>query len=168
MPGRRSPDIEKQQGDTASTQYQQVLQTTELQSPGTIFQPTGPLATQLGTNPIDQYYSQQNQQLSGPLYRKAITAYNASLTDYRERREVRAARKQAGREASYLNAAQLVGNRTAALTALQEYINLVPHSSNLKQVEAQCKLVRRLVRAEAQGEAQDEAQVARLPRGPRG
>jgi hypothetical protein len=130
---------EKQQGDTAAAQYQQVLQVTQLESPGTIFQPTGALATQLGTNPIDQYYSQKNQQLSGPLYQSAIADYNASLTDFQNAAKYAPRGSKPDAELSVYTAAQLVNNRAAALAALQQYVKLSPHATNLAQIEGLCK-----------------------------
>jgi hypothetical protein len=129
---------QKQQGDTAASQYQQVLQAAAIQSPGSIFAPTGPLASQLGTNPIDQYYSTKNQALSGPLYQKAIAAYNASLTDFQNAAKYAKGTTRADAWLAVYSAAQLVGNNKVALKSLQRYVALSPNSPNLKQIEAQC------------------------------
>jgi hypothetical protein len=130
---------EKQQGDTAAAQYQQVLTASALESPGSIFQPTGALASQLGTNPIDQYYSLKNQALSGPLYQTAIAGYNASLTDFQNAAKYASRATRADAQLGVYGAAQLAGNTKVALKALQRYVELSPTSPNLKQIESQCK-----------------------------
>jgi tetratricopeptide (TPR) repeat protein len=130
---------EKQQGDTAAAQYQQILQASQLESPGTIFQPTGALGAQLGSNPIEQYYTQKNQALSGPLYQQAITAYNSSLTDFQKAAKYATRANRADAVLGVYSAAQVVGNKKVALRALQRYVKLAPNSPNLKDLEAQCK-----------------------------
>jgi tetratricopeptide (TPR) repeat protein len=130
---------EKQQGDTYATQYQQVLQASQLQDPNSIFQPTGALSTALGQNPIDQYYAQQNSALSGPLYTKAVTAYNNSLADFQKAAKYATPSTRADAELGVYSAAQLAGNTKVALKALQRYVQLSPNAPNLKQIEAQCK-----------------------------
>jgi hypothetical protein len=130
---------EKQQGDTAAQQYQQVLAAAALESPGSVFQPTGALATQLGTNPIDQYYSTKNQAISGPLYQKAIAGYNASLTDFQNAAKYATKANRADAMLGVYSAAQLAGNTKVALRALKRYVELSPNSPNLKAIEAQCK-----------------------------
>jgi tetratricopeptide (TPR) repeat protein len=130
---------QKQQGDTAAGQYQQVLQSTAIQAPGSVFTPGGALATQLGTNPIDQYYSQKNQAISTPLYQQAITAYNASLTDFQNAAKYATKGDRPNAWLAVYSAAQLAGNTKAALKSLKQYVALSPNSPNLKQIEKQCK-----------------------------
>jgi tetratricopeptide (TPR) repeat protein len=130
---------EKQQGDTYASQYQQVLQASALEAPGAIFQPTGSLSTALGTNAVDQYYAQQNSAISGPLYSKAIAAYDASLADYQKAAKYAKGATRADAEFGVYRAAQLVGNTKLALKSLQRYVQLSPDSPNLKQIEALCK-----------------------------
>ena len=130
----------KQQGDTYASQYQQVVQASQLQAPGTIFQPTGTGSTQLGTNPIEQYYSQQASTLSQPLYQKAIDAYDSSLTDYENAAKyAKGASNRAAAELAVYSAAHLTGNAKVELQALQRYVQLSPNATNLAQIEAACK-----------------------------
>ena len=129
---------QKQIGDTAAAQYQQVLQASQIQSPGSIFQPTGALAGQLGSNPIDNYYSQQNQALSQPLLQKAITAYKGSLTAFQKAAKYATGTTRADMVLLVAQSAQLAGNTKAELAALQRYVQLAPNSPNIKQIEAQC------------------------------
>lgn len=130
---------ERTQADIYAGQYQQVLQAAAIQSPGSIFEPSGALATALGTNPIDLYYSQQNNALSGPLYQNAIAGYNASLTDFQTAAKYAKPANRADAEQLVANAAQLAGNNKAALAAWQRYVQLSPNSPNLKQIAAICK-----------------------------
>ena len=130
---------EKQQGDTAAQQYQQVLVAAALESPGSIFQPTGDLASQLGTNPIDQYYSTKNQALTGPLYQKAIAGYNGSLTDFQNAAKYAARANRAAAWFQVYTAARLAGNTKVALTGLKRYVELSPATPDLKAIEKLCK-----------------------------
>ncbi len=130
---------EKQQADTYAAQYQQVLQAVQLEAPSSVLQPTGSLATALGTNPIDQFYTQQSSTLSGPLYQKAIADYDASLSDSETAAKYATHANRANAELAVYSAAQLAGNTKVGLNALQRYVALAPHSSNLKQIEAACK-----------------------------
>jgi tetratricopeptide (TPR) repeat protein len=132
-------NYENQQGDTAYAQYQQALQTSQLQSPGTIFQPAGTLANQLGTNPIDEFYSTQNQNVTTPLLQQALQGYDGALADYQNAAKYAPRANRADLEITVFRVAQLAGNSKAALHALQHYVQLSPHASNLKQVEGFCK-----------------------------
>jgi tetratricopeptide (TPR) repeat protein len=130
---------ESQQAGTYAGQYQQVLQSAAIQAPGSIFQPTGAAGAQLGTNPIDQYYSGQNQALSGPLYQKAITGYNSAVADYQSAAKYAPPGERASAEQLLAQAAQTAGNNKVAVQALQRYVDLSPNSPLLSQIEAQCK-----------------------------
>jgi len=130
---------EEQQAGTSYQQYLQVQQTAQLESPGSILQPTGSLAGALGTNPVDDYYSQQNSQVSGPLYQQVVTGYNAAVSDFEK--AAKYAKPADLPEAEYLvaRAAQTAGNTKVALKAYQRYVELVPNSPQLPQIEALCK-----------------------------
>jgi tetratricopeptide (TPR) repeat protein len=130
---------EKTQADTYAGWYQQVLQASAIQSPGSLFDPTGSLKTALGTNPIDLYYSQQNNALSAPLYQKAVVGYQSSLTDFQNAAKYAKPADRADAEQLVANAAQLAGDTKAALHAWQRYVALSPNSPNLTQIAALCK-----------------------------
>lgn len=130
---------ENEQGQNDATQYSQALQTSQLQSPGTIFQPGGSLAGQLGSNPIDEYYSQQNQTVIQPLLQDVETAYNASTTDYQQAAKYAKPSDRATAELLVAGAAQVANDTKTELKALQIYVQLAPHASTLKQIEKQCK-----------------------------
>ena len=130
---------QKQLGDTAAGQYQQALQNGQLQAPGSVFQPTGALAGQLGSNPIDDYYTQQNQSVTQPLLQKAISSYSASLQALQKAAKYAPAATRPDIVLLVASAAQLAGNSKAELAALKRYVQLSPNSPNIKQIEAQCK-----------------------------
>ena len=130
---------QKQLGDTAASNYQTALANGALQAPGTIFQPTGPLAGQLGSNPIDSYYQQQNQAITQPLLQQAIGSYRDSLMSLQNAAKYAPASKRPEMVLLAASAAQLAGNSTAELAALKRYVKLSPNSPNIKQIEAQCK-----------------------------
>ncbi len=130
---------EQQQGTDAYTQYQQVVQAGQLQSPGTLFQPTGALAGQFGSNPIDTYYQQQNQSLSQPLLNTAFTAFGASLTAYQNAAKYASRKDRPELLATVAGVARLAGNQKAELQALKQYVQLVPNTPNLKSYEKVCK-----------------------------
>ena len=131
---------QRQLADTYATQYQQVLQASQLQSPGSVLQPSGSLATALGTNPVDQYYSQQNQALSVPLYQKATTGYTDSLASYENAAKyTRGKQARAAAEYAVFTAASQAGNKDAALSALKKFVALNPTSPLIKQIQGICK-----------------------------
>jgi tetratricopeptide (TPR) repeat protein len=131
---------QKQQADTFSSQYQQVLQATKLESPGSVLQPTGTLGTSLGTNPIDEYYTKQNQAISGPLYQNAITAYTDSLASFKNAAKyTRGKQERAAAEYAVFTAASQLGDKPTMLTALRKFVALNPASPLVKQVQKICK-----------------------------
>ena len=133
-------NYQKQLADTYATQYQQVLQASQLESPGSVLQPTGKLATALGTNPIDQYYAQQNQSLSAPLYQKATTGYNDSLTSFQNAAKyTRGTQEKAAAEYAVFTAASQAGNQPVALAALKKFVALNPTTPLLKEIQRICK-----------------------------
>ena len=130
---------QKQLGDTAAGQYQQALQNGRLQAPGSIFKPLGALAGQLGSNPIDDYYSQQSQSVTQPLLQKAIDGYRASLLALQNAAKYAPPAKRADMFLLAASAAQLSGNTSAELAALKRYVQLAPNAPNIKLIETQCK-----------------------------
>jgi len=131
---------QQQQAAQYAQQYQQVLTASQLEAPGSIFQPTGSLSTALGTNPIDQYYASQNQQLALPLIQNATTGYNDSLASYQNAAKyTHGTLNRAAAEYAVFNAARQAGNKPAALAAIKKYIALAPTSPIVKQLQGICK-----------------------------
>jgi len=131
--------LKKQQADLYYQQYQQVQQASQLEAPGSLFAPTGALAGQLGSNAIDQYYSQQNNALLSPLYRNATTGYQDSLAGWQQAAKYAKPADAPGYEEQVANAAQFAGQAKVAVAAWQRYLELVPNSPNVKQIEGLCK-----------------------------
>lgn len=133
-------NYQKQQADSYASQYQQVLQASQLESPGSVLRPSGTLGTALGTNPIDEYYSKQNQSVSGPLYQQATTYYTDSLASYQNAAKyTRGTQERAAAEYAVFTAASNVGNRAVALAALKKFVALNPTTPLLKDVQKICK-----------------------------
>jgi hypothetical protein len=131
--------LKKQQAGTVGQQYQQIRQVIQQQAPGSVVAPGGKLAGIFGTNPIDDHYTQQLNTMLGPLYQQITTGYNDSLTAYQKAAKFA---KRADKPSAWLavsNAAQIIGNKTAELAALQAYVKLDPNTPGLKKFEAACK-----------------------------
>jgi tetratricopeptide (TPR) repeat protein len=127
------------QADKYATQYQQIQQATQLEAPDTLFQPTGALAGKLGgSNPVDQYYTQQNDALLSPLYRNATTGYTDALAAFKQAAKFAKPGDRANAEFAVYRASQLAGQPKVGLTALQRFVVLDPTSPGMKQIEAAC------------------------------
>ena len=131
--------LKKQQADHYAQEYQQVQQSVSLQSPGSIFQPTfGQHPISLGTNPIDDFYNRQNSALLTPLAQNARTGYTDSLAAFRQSAKYASPTDLPNAELAVYSASQLAGQGPVGLAALKRYVELVPDSPNLKQIEAAC------------------------------
>jgi tetratricopeptide (TPR) repeat protein len=129
-----------QQAGNFSQQYQQILQASELESPSSVLEPSGPLASALGTNPIDSFYKTQNQNLAIPLYQQATADYNASLTSYENAAKYAiGTQNKAAAEYAVFTAASQAGNKPVALAALKKFIALNPTTPLLKTIQGICK-----------------------------
>ncbi|HEY2373997.1 MAG TPA: hypothetical protein VGH82_15870 [Gaiellaceae bacterium] len=148
---------ENSQGQFAYGQYQLISQAAQLESPGSVVTPSGPLATQLGTNPLDEYYSTKNAAISGPLYQAAISGYNAALTDYQNAAKYAKGRiAQAGAWGLVYGAAQTAGNTKAAFESLQKIIQLSPTAPSNAVVKT-CKQLAKSLKKDASACARQPA-----------
>jgi hypothetical protein len=130
--------LKKGQAEKAVGVYQQVQQAIQLSAPGSIFQPSGPLASKLGTNPIDEYYRKQYEAQLSPLAKTINTDYTDSLAAYKQSAKY-ADPQNANLYFEVYLAAQKTGSTADQLSALKSYVALNPTSPNLKQIEAICK-----------------------------
>jgi len=131
--------LKRGQADKYAAEYQQVQQANQLEAPGSIFSPGGTLAGKLGgTNPIDDYYNQQNNALLSPLYRDATTGYTDSLAAYKQAAKFAKPSEQANAELAVYLAAQRANQPKDGLAALKLYVKLDPTALNIKQIEAAC------------------------------
>jgi tetratricopeptide (TPR) repeat protein len=129
--------LEQQQGNTYAQQYQAAEAATQAADPGQSFAVTGTLGTQLGTNPIDQYYSQTASTQTSQLYGQATSAYAASLKAYQTAARIHP--NNANGQFGVYQAAVNDGKYPVALAALKKYVALDPHSPELTQIEKACK-----------------------------
>jgi tetratricopeptide (TPR) repeat protein len=129
--------LQKQQGDTYAQQWQAAQQAAQAADPAAAFTPSGPLGTQLGTNPIDQYYAQQSSAQVSQLYQNALGAYSGALTAY----QTVAKLKPHNAEAQYLiyTVARSVGQTKVALKALQRFVEIAPKSPQVPAAEQACQ-----------------------------
>lgn len=128
--------LEEQQAKTYVALYQQAQLQSQLQAPAQAVQPGGPLGQQLGTNPIDQYYSQQSSTQTSQFAQQATSAYSIALQAFQTVARLQPHNPDAQFQIGQL-AAQL-GQKPVALRAYQEYVSLNPHSQFLTQVEQTC------------------------------
>lgn len=129
--------IEQQQASTFASQYQAAQAAATANDPGQALTPTGPLGTQLGTNPIEQYYQQTSSSQTQTYYQQAIGAYTQALSDYQKAAKLQP--KSSNAQYLVYNAAVSAGKYPVALKALQRYVALNPHTPNLSQIEKTCK-----------------------------
>jgi tetratricopeptide (TPR) repeat protein len=130
--------LQRQQGDTYAQQYSQLQQATQLQSPSSIIEPGGALAGQLGTNQIDQYYSQVNSTQTQQALQNAVNGYKDSLTSYQAAAKYTPRGTLANAELAIVNAAHLAGDNKVELKALKKYVVLTPNTPNLSGLEKLC------------------------------
>jgi tetratricopeptide (TPR) repeat protein len=129
--------IEQQQASAFAGQYQAAQAAASASDPGQAFTPSGALGTQLGSNPIDQYYQQTSSGQTQTLYQEAIGAYTQALTAYQTAAKLQP--KSANAQYLVYNAAINAGKYPVALKALKQYVLLDPHTPNLSQIEKTCK-----------------------------
>lgn len=125
--------LELSQGQTFATAYQQAQQATTLADPGAAFQPTGKLGQLLGTNPAEQFATQQATSQATQLYTQTTGAYSAAMTAYQN--AARLQPRNAAAQFELANAAQYAGQYTIELKALKQYLKLNPHSPQRSQIE---------------------------------
>lgn len=135
--------LKRQQAQHWATEYQQVQQSLSLEAPGSAVAPSpyGKHPISLGTNPIDDYYQKQARAVLTSLSQNTRTGYTDALTAFKQYAQYCKAPgcEPAAAEEAVANAASYAGDTAAELAAWQRYVNLVPDSPNLKQIEAICK-----------------------------
>ena len=132
--------LKKQQASKYYQDYQQVQQANQLEAPGTGLQPAGTLGAKLVTNPIDEYYIQQNNALLTPLYKQVTTGFTDSLTAYKQ--AAKFAKTNDEKVTAWFNvanAASYAGQPKAELNAWRQYLRYAPNAPDRKRIEALCK-----------------------------
>jgi hypothetical protein len=122
------------------TLYQQAQQQAALAAPAQAVLPANALGQQLGTNPVDQYYAQQASSQASQFGQLATTAYNTALQAFQTVAKLEPhSANGAAAEFQVGELAQRLGQNSVALKALQQYVFLSPNTTQLVQVEQQCK-----------------------------
>lgn len=129
--------LETQQADTYAQEWQSAEQAAQLADPASSVTPTGPLGKQLGTNPVDQYYSQQSSTAATQLYQQAVSSFSGALSAYQE--VVRLQPRNAEAQYQIYTVARNAGQTAVALKALQRFVELKPHSSQVPAAEQACQ-----------------------------
>jgi tetratricopeptide (TPR) repeat protein len=131
--------LEMTQGQTYATQYQRAQQAAQLTAPGQVFQPGGVLASAFGSNPVDQYNSQQVTSQTAQLYQQATQAYSAALQNYQTAAKLQP--HNADAQFQVATAAETAGQYAIALRYLKLYLKLNPSSPQRKQIEQAIKQI---------------------------
>lgn len=129
--------LERQQGDSYVTLYQQALQQNQLANPAQAVLPTGALGTQLGSNPVGDYYAQQASTQSSQFAQLATQAYTTALQANQTIAKLQP--RNAAAQFGIGEMAQRTQQSTVALKGFQRYVLLDPHALNLLQVEQACR-----------------------------
>ncbi|MGH3010016.1 MAG: tetratricopeptide repeat protein [Gaiellaceae bacterium] len=129
--------LEQQQGTTYAQQYQAALQAAQLQAPGLAFTPTGPLATQLGKNPINDYYAQQGSAQTSLYYQQATSSFSSALKDYRHAALIQP--RNANLQYLISQVALYSNQNAVAIKALKRFVQIDPRSPQVGSAEQECK-----------------------------
>jgi tetratricopeptide (TPR) repeat protein len=137
--------LELTQGQQYTGQYQQAQQAAQLSAPSLAFQPVGTFGLALGTNPVDQYNSQQVSSQTSQLYTQAAGAYSAALADYQKAALLQP--HSADAQFQVATAAEYSGQYPVAVAALKRYLQMSPHSPQRAQVEHAIKQLEKAIKA---------------------
>ena len=147
--------LQMSQAQTLATQYQNAQQAAALADPSQAFQPSGPLATASGSNPVFSAASQQLTSKTSTLYTQATTALAAAVKDYKTAVNINP--KSATAWQLYATAAQNAGQYPQAVKGWQEFIKLDPSNPQVSSIKSQIK---KLKQAQAAIQAQTQPQVS--------
>jgi cytochrome c-type biogenesis protein CcmH/NrfG len=125
------------QAQTYVTQYQAAFQNQQLAAPSQSFQPTGKLATAIGTNPIEQAAAATANTATNNFYSQATITYSDAIASYKQLVKLEPANANA--QFQLAQAAQTAGDTTTAIAAYKAYLKLNPDSSTAAQVKALIK-----------------------------
>ena len=129
--------LERTQGDTYATQYQDAEQAAQSADPSAPFQLGGTLGSAVGESPVYQGASTAAQSRLSLAYEKATGAYTSAANDFQKASNLHP------RNTGYLlqlgEAAGTAGNTKLALHAFRRYLRIYPNSPYKKQVEQNVK-----------------------------
>lgn len=125
------------QAQTFTTDYQNAYTAQQLAAPSAVFQPTGKLATALGTSPIEQAAATTANTTTSDIAQKIGLSYNAAVLAYQK--VVKIQPNNANAEFQLAQAAQTAGQSSVAVTAYKTFLKLNPSSSSAAQIKALIK-----------------------------
>ncbi|HEY5112699.1 MAG TPA: hypothetical protein VIJ45_01135 [Coriobacteriia bacterium] len=125
------------QAQNFTQQYQNAYAAQLLAAPSTAFQPTGKLATALGTNPIEQAAATTANTTTSNIGQNIGLAYNAEVFAYQQVAKLQPNNSNA--EFQLAQAAQTAGQSAIAVTAYKAFLKLNPTSSSATQIKALIK-----------------------------
>jgi tetratricopeptide (TPR) repeat protein len=129
--------LELADGNQFATQYQSAQAAAQASDPSAPFQPTGTLASAVGTNAAFSQASQQASSAASNLYQQAIGAYGRAVTDYQT-----AAKLQPHNPAALevlASTAISAGNVPVAVKSLKTYLKRFPNAADRSRVQAELK-----------------------------
>jgi tetratricopeptide (TPR) repeat protein len=129
--------LELSEGNRYVTLYQSAQQSAQLADPSAPFQPSGTLASAIGTNAAYSGASQAATTQTATLYQSATSAFAAAVGDYQKAAKLKP-RSPAALEA-LAQAAENAGNVPVAIDALKKYVKRFPHSPVVSQIKSQIK-----------------------------
>ena len=125
------------QAQNFTTDYQSAYTAEQLAAPSAAFQPTGKLATAIGTNPIEQAAATTANTTTSDIAQKIGLSYNAAVLAYQK--VVKIQPNNANAEFQLAQAAQTAGQSSVAVTAYRAFLKLNPSSSSAVQIKALIK-----------------------------
>jgi tetratricopeptide (TPR) repeat protein len=137
--------LELSQAQTLATKYQNAQQAAQLADPSQAFQPTGALATAVGSNPVYSSAAQNASAKTQQLYTQATTALNNSVADYKKAAQIEP--KNPTTQQQLATAAENSGDYKTAIAAWTRYQKLYPSSPQHAQVEKHIKQLKKAVAA---------------------
>jgi tetratricopeptide (TPR) repeat protein len=129
--------LELANGNQFATAYQSAQQSAQIADPSAPFQPSGTLATAVGTNAAFSQASQQANTAASTFYQQATSAYSTAVTDYQKAATLQPHSPAPLEELA--SASVSAGNIPVAIKALKTYLRRFPTAVNRLQVKAELK-----------------------------
>jgi tetratricopeptide (TPR) repeat protein len=129
--------LQLSQARTLATQYQAASQQSQLADPSAPFQPSGTLATAIGSNAAFQQAAQAAQTETSTLYTEATSALSSAVGSYQKVTKLQPRNPTAWQQQA--SAAENAGKYKLAITSWHKYLKLYPGSPEKAQVKAQIK-----------------------------
>jgi tetratricopeptide (TPR) repeat protein len=129
--------LELSRAQKYATDYQNAQQASQLADPSQPFQPTGTLASALGTNPVYSTASQTLSTRTTQLYSQATTALQNAVKDYKKVVKIQPKNPTGWQQLA--TAAENSGDAKLAITSWRKFQKLYPSSPQHTQVAQHIK-----------------------------